>query len=112
MGVFRAMAFGVFLTASTMATAQSIGPFANTYERNVFCAAAGLFMAQSSAGGANFDAINYWLTATTAEGTRRGYSADQNREAVEKKTADIMSTAANGQEGNIRATYRQSCNTN
>jgi hypothetical protein len=112
MAFLRTAVFGLFLTAATAASAQSTGPFTNTYNRNVFCAAAGVFMVQSSAGGSDFSAIDYWLSATTAEGTRLGYSSDKNKQAVDKEVADISGMAANGRESNVRDGYRQYCNAN
>lgn len=96
--------------SAAVANAQASSPFASGYDRDVYCAAASVLVGQSSAGEQDFEAINYWLSATTVEGKRLGFTAEQNSQAVEEKVKNLQTRIANGQEGQVRDTYRQNCN--
>lgn len=104
------MCFAWYIALSAAANAQGTSPFASDYDRDAYCAAASVLVGQSSTGEQDVKAINYWLSATTAEGTRLGLTAKQNSQAVNNKVEDLQSRIANGQEGQVRDTYRKNCN--
>jgi hypothetical protein len=94
--------------SAAAANAQGASPFANDYDRNVYCGAAVAFVSQSP----DIKALGYWLNATTAEGTRLGFTTAQNSQAVNNKVVTLQNMVANNQVSQIQDIYRRYCGIN
>jgi hypothetical protein len=98
--------------SAAAADAQGTDTFASDYDRDVYCAASSALVGQSSSREPDIKAMNYWLSATTSEGKKSGLTAEQNSQAVDKKVEVLQNRIANGQEDQVRDTYRRNCRVN